>query len=56
MEDVENQIKLLQAKIAALNKSKAALKLAEVDRSLPRSWYDARRRFRSIGIDGRGVP
>jgi membrane fusion protein (multidrug efflux system) len=31
MEDVENQIKLLQAKIAALNKSKAALKLAEVE-------------------------
>ena len=31
MEDVENQIKLLQAKIAALDKSKAALKLAELE-------------------------
>jgi membrane fusion protein (multidrug efflux system) len=31
MEDVENQIKLLQAKIAALDKSKASLKLAEVE-------------------------
>ncbi|MGC2601124.1 MAG: HlyD family secretion protein [Rhodomicrobium sp.] len=31
MEDVDNQIKLLQAKIAALDKSKASLKLAEVE-------------------------
>ena len=31
MEDVENQIKLLQAKIAVLDKSKASLKLAEVE-------------------------
>jgi membrane fusion protein (multidrug efflux system) len=31
MEDVDNRIKLLQAKIAALDKSKAALKLAEVE-------------------------
>jgi len=31
MEDVENQIKLLQAKIAALNRSKAELKLAELE-------------------------
>jgi membrane fusion protein (multidrug efflux system) len=31
MEDVDNQIKLLQARIAALDKSKASLKLAEVE-------------------------
>jgi membrane fusion protein (multidrug efflux system) len=31
IEDVDNQIKLLQAKIAALDKSKASLKLAEVE-------------------------
>ncbi len=31
MEDVDNKIKLLQAKIAALDKSKASLKLAEVE-------------------------
>ncbi len=31
MEDVDNQIKLLQAKIAALDKSKAELKLAELE-------------------------
>ncbi len=31
MEDVDNQIKLLQAKIAALDKSRASLKLAEVE-------------------------
>jgi len=31
MEDVDNQIKLLQAKIAALDKSKASLKLAELE-------------------------
>ncbi len=31
MEDVDNQIKLLQAKIAAFDKSKAELKLAEVE-------------------------
>jgi membrane fusion protein (multidrug efflux system) len=31
MEDVENQIALLHAKIAALDKSKASLKLAEVE-------------------------
>ena len=38
MEEVENQIALLHAKVAALDKTKAALKLAEVEFERAKKW------------------